>query len=83
MNTWQLCPKCNGEKGYYGTLNLTKFGYETCKICAGAGIISTLTGLPPANTHTPVVSTQNCKVELQVGNAKTILVDKDDPRLLQ
>jgi len=42
-NTWQVCPKCNGNKQL-----LNNFAQPVqCHICNGFGIISQLTGLPP------------------------------------
>lgn len=42
MNTWELCPKCKGEK------IINKYGIDIpCDICDGKGIISSITGLPP------------------------------------
>ena len=54
MNTWEVCPKCKGNKTVYvntmadvSTLGSGIVGYVECTICDGKGIISSLTGLPP------------------------------------
>jgi hypothetical protein len=42
MDAWQKCPICNGTgEGY------TIHWVSPCKVCSGAGIISTISGLPP------------------------------------
>jgi hypothetical protein len=50
-NTWQLCPKCLGEKTVpstpYTYTGVVFGGQRPCPICSGKGIISTITGLPP------------------------------------
>ena len=38
IQTWQLCPKCEGAVSAGGFL---------CNICLGKGIISTFAGKPP------------------------------------
>lgn len=52
MDIWQLCPKCNGW-GRTGDLSPGIFSdaLVTCPVCKGAGIISTLNGLPPNKTQ--------------------------------
>jgi hypothetical protein len=50
-NTWQVCPKCDGNK------KLIEFRRNeteelpgkivTCQVCNGTGILSKETGLPP------------------------------------
>ncbi len=50
-NTWQLCPKCLGEKTVpatpYTYTGVVFGGQRPCPICSGMGIINTVTGLPP------------------------------------
>lgn len=57
MNTWQLCPKCNGtgQSNQFDGRNFTNY----CDLCNGAKIISVLTGLPPKNTTTSNSTTLN------------------------
>lgn len=62
MNTWQLCPKCNGQGQPIGT------GH--CDLCNGTKVISTLTGKPPLlviNNHS-VKQTINVDKPLQSAN---------------
>lgn len=47
---WQKCPICNGT-GSEPTILLTTAS-QICTVCNGAKIISSLSGLPPAN-HSP------------------------------
>jgi hypothetical protein len=54
MNTWELCPKCKGEKKVwknFGNLTTMDDFMDTvdCDICDGKGIISSITGLPPCD----------------------------------
>lgn len=49
METWQLCPKCKGNKKQQS--NLTQV-ISDCNICNGTGIISILNGLPPKKQET-------------------------------
>jgi len=49
--SWQCCPKCNatGEMYVVRNNNATNYfqGFETCDVCKGSKIISSITGLPP------------------------------------
>ena len=50
-NTWQVCPKCDGNKKvkvFTGLTTITHY-FENCSICNGFGIVSKETGLPPSN----------------------------------
>jgi DnaJ-class molecular chaperone len=43
--SWQKCPVCNGSGSNYNNLYQTS---GLCSTCNGHGIISALTGAPPA-----------------------------------
>jgi hypothetical protein len=47
-NTWQVCPKCNGNKFLLKPLEETvHVSPVICNICNGFGILNRDTGLPP------------------------------------
>jgi len=46
---WEVCPICKGA-GKKENFNTTA-KYSHCNICAGKGIISSITGLPPDYTN--------------------------------
>jgi hypothetical protein len=47
-NTWQLCPKCNGEGLRFNLNGTTCTTSAICDVCNGKKIISQIMGLPPA-----------------------------------
>ena len=65
MNTFQVCPLCNGQEivckhpyiaGDVHQWTSSEMTYE-CRICKGKGIISTITGLPPDNINSETINT--------------------------
>ena len=47
-NTWQVCPKCDGNKKIFDNRNQFD-SFISCPICNGFGILSKETGLPPTS----------------------------------
>lgn len=48
-NTWQVCPKCDGNKAIFEDNNSTTYPHKVvqCYVCNGYGVLNKETGLPP------------------------------------
>lgn len=73
METWQLCPKCEGS-GQQSILNGMNFNSGFCDLCMGHKVISCLNGKPPISTSgyssTPL-DTTNVTFKVTTTNDKT------------
>lgn len=46
-NTWQVCPKCDGNKSIFQYSTTSAINRVQCPICNGFGVLNRDTGLPP------------------------------------
>lgn len=62
MNTWELCPKCKGEK----ILVVNVYGACDCNVCNGSGIISCFTGKPPEWSYKTTYTSDTTEINQQL-----------------